>query len=134
MTESHREALHALAKQHTQVPDEPGFIAARIIAMIINEAYYAKGEQISSEADIDIAMKLGTNYPLGPFEWARLIGLKKYMPCCLNYRLLIPVTHLHPHCHRRQPMHEPHFKHRYGTDRSQRQPGKEWAGKGSADT
>lgn len=77
MTESHREALNALAKQYTQVPDEPGFIAARIIAMIINEAYYAKGEQVSSEADIDIAMKLGTNYPLGPFEWARLIGLKK---------------------------------------------------------
>ena len=58
------------------VSDEPGFIAARIISMIINEAYFAKAENVSSEKEIDIAMKLGTNYPYGPFEWARLIGIK----------------------------------------------------------
>jgi 3-hydroxybutyryl-CoA dehydrogenase len=58
------------------VPDEAGFVSARIIAMIINEAYHAKDEAVSTEADIDIAMKLGTNYPYGPFEWANEIGVQ----------------------------------------------------------
>lgn len=56
------------------VKDEPGFIAARVIAMIINEAYFALDDEVSSKAEIDTAMKLGTNYPYGPFEWASLIG------------------------------------------------------------
>ncbi|MBK7122188.1 MAG: hypothetical protein IPH68_04850 [Chitinophagaceae bacterium] len=59
------------------VKDEPGFIAARVIAMIINEAYFALEEKVSSKEAIDIAMKLGTNYPFGPFEWAMLIGTEK---------------------------------------------------------
>jgi 3-hydroxybutyryl-CoA dehydrogenase len=42
--------------------------------MIINEAYLALGEQVSSREDINTAMKLGTNYPFGPFEWAERIG------------------------------------------------------------
>lgn len=56
-------------------PDEPGLIAARVIAMIINEAYFAYQDGISSKDEIDVAMKLGTNYPYGPFEWAKKIGL-----------------------------------------------------------
>ncbi len=58
-------------------PDEPGLIAARIIAMIINEAYFAFAQKVSSKEEIDIAMKLGTNYPYGPFEWAQKVGLSK---------------------------------------------------------
>lgn len=58
------------------VPDRPGMVSARVIAMIINEAYYAFQENISSKEEIDTAMKLGTNYPHGPFEWAEQIGLK----------------------------------------------------------
>lgn len=58
------------------VPDQPGLIAARIISMIINEAYFAIDEGVSTKSDIDIAMKLGTNYPFGPFEWSEIIGLK----------------------------------------------------------
>lgn len=54
--------------------DEPGLIAARIIAMIINEAYLAVNDEVSSKKEIDTAMKLGTNYPYGPFEWAAFIG------------------------------------------------------------
>ena len=57
-------------------PDTPGMISARVIAMIINEAYFALGEGVSSKQEIDVAMKLGTNYPLGPFEWGEKIGLK----------------------------------------------------------
>lgn len=56
------------------VKDEPGFITARIIAMIINEAYFAVEDNVSSKTEIDTAMKLGTNYPYGPFEWAEMIG------------------------------------------------------------
>lgn len=58
------------------VPDRTGFVSSRVIAMIINEAYYALGENVSTRDDIDIAMKLGTNYPHGPFEWAKRIGLQ----------------------------------------------------------
>lgn len=63
-----------LNKKITVIADEPGFVSARIIAMIINEAYFATGDKVSSREDIDIAMKLGTNYPFGPFEWAKTIG------------------------------------------------------------
>jgi 3-hydroxybutyryl-CoA dehydrogenase len=44
--------------------------------MIINEAYFAWGDEVSSKTDIDTAMKLGTNYPFGPFEWANRIGIE----------------------------------------------------------
>jgi len=65
-----------LGKKAEWVPDEPGFITARVIAMIINEAWFALEEGISTKEEIDIAMKLGTNYPYGPFEWGTRIGLK----------------------------------------------------------
>jgi 3-hydroxybutyryl-CoA dehydrogenase len=58
------------------VRDEPGFVAARVISMIINEAFFAFKEKVSTREEIDLAMKLGTNYPYGPFEWAEKIGLK----------------------------------------------------------
>jgi len=57
-------------------PDTPGFISVRVIAMIINEAYFALQDEVSTKEEIDIAMKLGTNYPYGPFEWSKKIGLK----------------------------------------------------------
>jgi 3-hydroxybutyryl-CoA dehydrogenase len=57
--------------------DVPGFVSARIISMIINEAYLALEEQVSTRAEIDTAMKLGTNYPKGPFEWCAAIGAAK---------------------------------------------------------
>jgi 3-hydroxybutyryl-CoA dehydrogenase len=59
------------------VPDSPGMIRPRIISMIINEAYHTLHEKISTAREIDTAMKLGTNYPFGPFEWAERIGVKK---------------------------------------------------------
>ncbi len=58
------------------VPDIPGFITARVISMIINEAFFTLDEKVSTKEEIDIAMKLGTNYPYGPFEWGSVIGLK----------------------------------------------------------
>lgn len=59
------------------VPDIPGMIAARVVAMIINEAYFALEDQVSSKSEIDLAMKLGTNYPFGPFAWSEIIGLNE---------------------------------------------------------
>jgi 3-hydroxybutyryl-CoA dehydrogenase len=71
------------------VPDVPGFITARVISMIINEAYFTLDEKVSSKKEIDIAMKLGTNYPYGPFEWSEKTGLKNV------YELLsmLSITH-----------------------------------------
>lgn len=69
--------LGSLQWKFQTVPDVPGMIAARVIAMIINEAYFGLGDGISTKKDIDTAMKLGTNYPFGPFEWSEKIGLKK---------------------------------------------------------
>lgn len=66
----------AINRKTEWVPDVAGFISARVVSMVINEAYFALEENISSKEDIDIAMKLGTNYPYGPFEWAKKIGLK----------------------------------------------------------
>jgi 3-hydroxybutyryl-CoA dehydrogenase len=59
------------------VPDQPGLVSPRIIASLVNEAYYTLGAGVSNKEQIDIAMKLGTNYPFGPFEWSEKIGLEK---------------------------------------------------------
>jgi 3-hydroxybutyryl-CoA dehydrogenase len=69
--------LNNLGWQFKWVPDISGMIAPRIISMIINEAYHALGDEISTKEEIDVAMKLGTNYPCGPFEWSKKIGLRK---------------------------------------------------------
>ncbi|MBL7842315.1 MAG: 3-hydroxyacyl-CoA dehydrogenase [Cyclobacteriaceae bacterium] len=58
------------------VEDRVGLVTPRIICMIINEAYYTVQEGTATREDIDQAMKLGTNYPYGPFEWCGLIGIK----------------------------------------------------------
>ena len=58
-----------------QVDSRVGMVSPRIIFMIINEAYYTLQEGTATKADIDTAMKLGTAYPKGPFEWANEAGL-----------------------------------------------------------
>lgn len=68
--------LELLNRKAEWVPDVKGFISPRVVSMIINEAYFALDENVSSKEEIDIAMKLGTNYPYGPFEWTKKIGLK----------------------------------------------------------
>jgi 3-hydroxybutyryl-CoA dehydrogenase len=79
------------------LPDQPGFITPRVISMIINEAFFALSENVSTMVEIDTAMKLGTAYPYGPFEWGNKIGLQnivnllkklskkqpRYVPCDL---------------------------------------------------
>jgi 3-hydroxybutyryl-CoA dehydrogenase len=64
-----------MGKEVVVVKESPGFITSRINAMIGNEAFYMLQEGVASAADIDKAMKLGLNHPMGPFELVDLVGL-----------------------------------------------------------
>lgn len=67
--------LKALATEFLVVDDRVGLVTPRVVCMIINEAYYTVQEGTATREDIDLAMKLGTNYPFGPFEWCERIGI-----------------------------------------------------------
>jgi 3-hydroxybutyryl-CoA dehydrogenase len=73
------EFFRSLGLEPMVVPDGPGLVFPRILCMIINEAAFALMEGVASAEDIDTAMKLGTNYPLGPLEWADRIGLDQVL-------------------------------------------------------
>jgi len=64
-----------MGKEIVAIKESPGFITSRINAMIGNEAFYMLQEGIASAADIDKALKLGLNHPMGPFELVDLVGL-----------------------------------------------------------
>jgi len=85
--ETVKQIFDKLQWSYRLVPDIAGMITARVIAMIVNEAYYTLEAHVSSREEIDIAMKLGTSYPYGPFEWSTRIGLK-YI-----YELLNELSH-----------------------------------------
>ncbi|MEM7107190.1 MAG: 3-hydroxyacyl-CoA dehydrogenase family protein, partial [Bacteroidota bacterium] len=59
------------------VADRVGMVTPRVICMIINEAFYTFQEGTAGKEDIDLGMKLGTNYPYGPFEWLEIIGIRE---------------------------------------------------------
>src|SRR5947207_4406214 len=69
------EVGHRIGKEVVVVKESPGFITSRINAMIGNEAFYMLQEGIASAHDIDKALKLGLNHPMGPFELVDLVGL-----------------------------------------------------------
>src|SRR5271163_683794 len=64
-----------MRKEVVAIKESPGFITSRINAMIGNEAFYMLQEGVASAADIDKALKLGLNHPMGPFEMIDLVGL-----------------------------------------------------------
>ena len=87
-----------MGKETVEVKESPGFVTSRINAMIGNEAFYMLQEGVASARDIDKALKLGLNHPMGPFELVDLVGLdtrlsilnflhqtlgEKYRPCPL---------------------------------------------------
>jgi 3-hydroxybutyryl-CoA dehydrogenase len=87
-----------MGKETVQVKESPGFVTTRINALIGNEAFYMLQEGIATARDIDKALKLGLNHPMGPFEMIDLVGLdtrlsilsflhetlgEKYRPCPL---------------------------------------------------
>jgi 3-hydroxybutyryl-CoA dehydrogenase len=90
-----------MGKETVVINEAPGFITSRINAMIGNEAFYMLEAGIASAADIDKALKLGLNHPMGPFEMVDLVGLdtrlsilkylhstlgEKFKPCPLMER------------------------------------------------
>jgi len=64
-----------MGKECVTVRESPGFVTSRINAMIGNEAFFMLQEGVASAADIDKALKLGLNHPMGPFELVDLVGL-----------------------------------------------------------
>jgi 3-hydroxybutyryl-CoA dehydrogenase len=64
-----------MGKECVVVRESPGFVTSRINAMIGNEAFYMLQEGVASARDIDKALKLGLNHPMGPFELVDLVGL-----------------------------------------------------------
>jgi 3-hydroxybutyryl-CoA dehydrogenase len=64
-----------MRKEVVVIKESPGFITSRINAMIGNEAFYMLQEGVASAEDIDKALKLGLNHPMGPFELVDLVGL-----------------------------------------------------------
>lgn len=87
-----------MGKETVEVKESPGFVTSRINALIGNEAFYMLQEGVASARDIDKALKLGLNHPMGPFEMVDLVGLdtrlsilqflhstlgEKYRPCPL---------------------------------------------------
>ncbi|WP_211327109.1 3-hydroxyacyl-CoA dehydrogenase family protein [Chitinophaga flava] len=68
--------MYQLNWECTLVADTTGMVTPRVVCMIINEAYLTAEEGTASREDIDTSMRLGTNYPFGPFEWCERIGVK----------------------------------------------------------
>ena len=64
-----------MGKETVVVRESPGFVTSRINAMIGNEAFYMLQEGVASAEDIDKAVKLGLNHPMGPLEMGDLVGL-----------------------------------------------------------
>jgi 3-hydroxybutyryl-CoA dehydrogenase len=62
-------------REVARVRDDAGLVLARILCLIVNEAAAMLMEGAATARDIDTAMKLGTNYPHGPLEWADLLGV-----------------------------------------------------------
>jgi len=77
--ETARAFWHSLGKEPVSVADTVGGVWPRIVVNLVNEAAFALGDRIASAEDIDLAMRLGTNYPRGPLAWGDLIGLDQVL-------------------------------------------------------
>jgi 3-hydroxybutyryl-CoA dehydrogenase len=64
-----------MGKHVEWVGDVPGLVLGRILAQIVNEAHFAVGQGVATAEDVDVAMRHGYNWPLGPLEWADTIEL-----------------------------------------------------------
>ena len=69
----------SLGKETVRVKDQPGLVFPRILSLIINEASRSLDEGIAPVGDIDLGLRLGTNYPLGPLRWADQAGLDEVL-------------------------------------------------------
>ncbi|MCJ7555731.1 MAG: 3-hydroxyacyl-CoA dehydrogenase [Gammaproteobacteria bacterium] len=69
--------FQALGKSVSEVADLPGMLVMRSVCLLANEAALAVAHQLCSAGDLDTAMKLGVNYPLGPLEWGERLDLQR---------------------------------------------------------
>jgi len=74
-----QECFQSLGKEAIKVKDAAGLTFPRILSLIINEAARSLEEGVAQAEEIDIAMRLGVNYPIGPLRWADLIGLDEVL-------------------------------------------------------
>lgn len=72
-------SLDALGIRATRLPDWPGLVVMRTVAMLANEGFEAVLHGVADEAGVDAAMRFGVNYPKGPIAWARAIGLPRVL-------------------------------------------------------
>lgn len=70
-----RQVAEKMGKVFIEAKDSPGFAVNRVLMPMINEAFFALQEGLASAKDIDTAMKLGCNFPMGPLELADFVGL-----------------------------------------------------------
>ncbi|UQW98040.1 3-hydroxyacyl-CoA dehydrogenase [Rummeliibacillus sp. G93] len=70
-----REVAEKMEKETVVINEFPGFVTSRISALVGNEAFYMLQEGLGTPEEIDKAIKLGLNYPMGPFELVDLVGL-----------------------------------------------------------
>ena len=71
--------VKSLGKETVRVKDAAGLIFPRILSLIINEAARSLEEGVAEADEIDVAMRLGVNYPIGPLRWADQIGLDEVL-------------------------------------------------------
>jgi 3-hydroxybutyryl-CoA dehydrogenase len=69
--------FRSVGKETELVQDRVGMVFPRIICQVINEAAFALQEEIAAPQDIDMAMRVGSNFPLGPIEWADKLGMRQ---------------------------------------------------------
>jgi 3-hydroxybutyryl-CoA dehydrogenase len=69
-----QDLFEAIGRRVALVENQPGLFLGRTIGSIVNEAVYVVQENIATPDDVDLAMRLGTNYPQGPIQWGREIG------------------------------------------------------------
>lgn len=69
-----QELFESMGRRVALIEDVPALFLGRVVASIVNEAVCAVEEGVASADDVDLAMRLGTNYPLGPIAWGREIG------------------------------------------------------------
>ena len=76
--------LQSLGKKVIQLPDYPGLLVMRTLAMLANEALDVVNKGVASAADTDRAMCCGVNYPRGPLEWAAALGWQQILTTLEN--------------------------------------------------
>lgn len=102
--EKAKELVRSIGKEGIELEEAPGFLVNRILVPFINEAVFALNEGVATAEDIDKALMLGANHPIGPLRLADMVGVdvalavmetlhekygdSKYRPCPLLYKMV----------------------------------------------